>query len=93
MGRRAARTRRRPARLAPALLLVAGCTLAACGRGQPAVAPTPTRPPPPTPDLVAVVTLVGSGPAAGTGDGVRMVDLTPLTLGHPVVARTVTVGT
>ena len=77
--------------LGPTGALVAIALLAsACGGKAPASAPTGTTLPPLPPDVVALVTLIGSGSAVGTGSSLYGVDLTG---GASTAAKTFAVGT
>jgi hyaluronoglucosaminidase len=64
--------------------------VSACGGKSPASAPTGTTLPPLPPDVVALVTLIGSGSAVGTGSSLYGVDLTG---GASTAAKNFAVGT
>ena len=69
-------TRRIPRSRLVALLAVSltSATLAACGASGPSAHTTTTLPPLP-PSVFGVITVIGSGAAAGTGDGVERIQL------------------
>lgn len=74
--------------LALGLLGALGCAASACSSVGSSSPTTTSRPPPVPKDLVAYVTTVGSGSAAGTGDGLVRVDLTTRTVGPRITVGT-----
>jgi DNA-binding beta-propeller fold protein YncE len=72
------------------VLVAIALLVSACGGKSPASAPTGTTLPPLPPDVVALVTLIGSGSAIGTGTSLYGVDLSG---GASTAAKTFAVGT
>jgi DNA-binding beta-propeller fold protein YncE len=71
-------------------LVAIALLVSACGGKTPTSAPTGTTLPPLPPDVVALVTLIGSGSAVGTGTSLYGVDLSG---GASSAAKTFAVGT